>query len=173
MTAVEDIRIAMIVAMASNRVIGRDNQLPWHLPGDLKYFKASTMGKPLLMGRKTFESIGRPLPGRPNLVLSTKPDFSAEGVETFSTIEAALARARQLAAEAGEEELMVIGGGQLYAALLPQAQRLYLTRVEADIEGDAWFPEVDWQQWRELSRDNRPAQGENPYGYSFLLYERK
>ncbi|HDU8493420.1 TPA: type 3 dihydrofolate reductase, partial [Aeromonas hydrophila] len=135
--------ISMIAAMAHDRVIGLDNQMPWHLPADLAHFKRVTLGKPVLMGRKTFESIGRPLPGRRNLVISRNPDYRADGVEVIDSVEAALA----LLAGSDVAELMVIGGGHLYGQLLPRADRLYLTRIDLAVEGDTRFPAFDEGDW--------------------------
>lgn len=162
-------KIAMIAALSSNRVIGRDNALPWHLPEDLRYFKRVTMGKPLLMGRKTFESIGRPLPGRTNIVLSRQPDFQVPGVVAARDPQQALAVARQQQAD----ELMVIGGEAIYRAMLPLAQRLYLTLVHAEVEGDAWFPGIDMADWREVQRQDYPAAGADSPAYSFVVLERR
>jgi dihydrofolate reductase len=164
--------IALIAAMATNRVIGRNNNLPWHLPNDLKYFKQATMGKPIMMGRKTFESIGRPLPGRTNIVITRDQAYSAEGIRVVHSIEEALVLAESIALLDGAEELMVIGGEQLYQAVLPRAQRLYLTHVHAEVEGDAWFPVIDFDQWQELGREDFSADGPNPYDYSFVVYSR-
>jgi dihydrofolate reductase len=165
--------LAMIVAMAQNRVIGRNNQLPWHLPNDLKYFKTTTMGKPVIMGRKTFQSIGRPLPGRTNIVVSRDHTFNAEGVWVAQSVEQALQWAEEAAIDQGVAEMMVIGGAQIYAELLPRVERLYLTQVQAEVEGDSWFPAVNWQQWRETSRQDFQAGGDNPYDYSFQVFQRK
>lgn len=164
--------IALIAAMATNRVIGRNNNLPWHLPNDLKYFKQATMGKPIMMGRKTFESIGRPLPGRTNIVITRDQSYSAEGIRIVHSIDEALALAESIALLDGAKELMVIGGEQLYQAILPRAQRLYLTHVYAEVKGDAWFPVVDFDQWQELGREDFSADGPNPYDYSFVVYNR-
>jgi len=139
--------LCLIAALAQNRVIGRDNQLPWRLPADLKHFKALTLGKPIIMGRKTWDSLGRPLPGRLNLVVSRQPGLQLEGAEVFASLEAAIVRAEQWAHEQGVDELMLIGGAQLYQQALPLAARLYLTRVELSPEGDAWFPEFDAAAW--------------------------
>lgn len=163
------VRIAMIAAMARNRVIGLDNRLPWHLSDDLKRFKQLTLGKPIVMGRKTFDSIGRPLPGRDNLVVSRDPHFHADGVEVFASVGAALERGQALAAASGVDELMVIGGAQLYAQLLLRADRLYLTVIDADIDGDAWFPVFCEDEWREVARDERRAE---TFNYSFRILER-
>lgn len=170
---VEDkkVHIAMIVAMAENRVIGRDNQLPWHLPNDLKHFKATTMGKPVVMGRKTYESIGRPLPGRTNIVVTSNRSFSADGIKVVYSIDEALALAESVALEEGANEVMVIGGAQLYANLLPKVERLYLTLVHAEVEGDALFPALDFSQWRLLKSESFKGEGDNPLDYSFVVYQ--
>lgn len=166
-------RLAVIVAVADNGVIGRDNSLPWHLPEDLRYFRRITMGKPIVMGRKTFESIGRPLPGRTNIVISRNEQFAAPaGVLLAASLDEALVLAGQLADERGVEEAVVIGGAQIYALALPRADRLYLTRVHAAIEGDALLPPVDWTQWTETSRERHAASGDNPHDFSFLVYQR-
>ncbi len=139
--------LCLIAALAENRVIGRDNQLPWHLPADLKHFKAKTLGKPIIMGRKTWDSLGRPLPGRLNLVVSRQAGLQLEGAEVFASLEQAIVRADQWAREQGVDELMLIGGAQLYEQGLAQAVRLYLTRVALQPEGDAWFPAFDEAAW--------------------------
>ena len=166
------ITLSVIVAAAENGVIGRNNALPWHLSEDLRYFKRVTMGKPIVMGRKTFESIGRPLPGRTNIVISRNPCYSAEGVHVVSTLDAALELAESVALIDGAEELMVIGGAQIYADSLPRAGRLYLTEVHAEVDGDAYLPPIDWSQWREMCRERHEAVAPNPYDYSFVVYER-
>lgn len=166
------VTVAMIVAMAQNRVIGRNNELPWHLPNDLKYFKACTMGKPIIMGRKTFESIGRPLPGRSNIVVTRDTQWSAPGVEVVHDLDTALALGNRLAQTAGLEELMVIGGEQIYRACLPRAGVLYVTEVHAEVAGDAYFPEWSVAQWQERHRESFKAGGDNPYDYSFVTYRR-
>jgi dihydrofolate reductase len=170
-------RLAMIVAVAENNIIGRDNDLPWHLPHDLKYFKATTMGKPIVMGRKTYESIGRPLPGRPNIVITRNPDWQvearhAEAVTIVSTVDEALAAAERLAVQAGGEEVMVIGGAEIYRMLFEVADRLYLTRVHAQVEGDASFPLVGDDQWLQVSAEKHLACDQNPFDYSFFVYDR-
>jgi dihydrofolate reductase len=167
------LQIALIAAVANNGVVGRDNQLPWHLPGDLPYFRRITMGKPVVMGRKTWDSIGRPLPGRTNIVISRQPDLELEGARVVDTVEAALALAEAVAEIDGVTELMVIGGAQIYALALPLAQRLYLTEVHAEVTGDARFPDWDRSQWLETSRDRHSAHDSNPYDYSFVVYERR
>ncbi len=157
--------VSMIVAMASGNVIGIENKLPWHLSADLKYFKSVTMGKPIIMGRKTFESIGRPLPGRRNLVITRDTAWSADGVDVFHTPEAALA------AVSGVDEAMVIGGAEIYALLLPFTHKLYVTEVALDVKGDAHFPVIEVGDWRETSRDSFDAEDTQP-AYSFVTYER-
>ncbi|MCQ2028092.1 dihydrofolate reductase [Stutzerimonas zhaodongensis] len=164
--------LAMIAALADNRVIGLDNAMPWHLPADLKHFKAMTLGKPIIMGRKTWDSLGRPLPGRLNLVVSRQPELQLEGAETFKTLDAALVRAEQWAREQGVDELMLIGGAQLYAQALPQAQRLYLTRIDAAPEGDAFFPAFDESEWQRTDAQAHPAEGQTP-GYRFETWLRR
>lgn len=158
--------LSMIVAMASGNVIGIDNKLPWHLSADLKYFKSVTMGKPIIMGRKTFESIGRPLPGRRNLVITRDAAWSADGVEVFHAPKAALAAVSEV------EEAMVIGGAEIYALLLPFADKLYVTEVALDVTGDAHFPEIEAGEWRETGRDGFDAEDAQP-AYSFVTYERR
>jgi dihydrofolate reductase len=165
-------KVSLIVAMAENRVIGRNNQLPWYLPEDLRYFKRVTMGKPVVMGRKTFESIGKPLPGRTNIVVSRNPDFHAEGVRVVKDLMMARAVCESFAIVEGIEEVMVIGGAQIYEQALPMADRLYLTEVHAEVAGDALFPEFDRSQWRELGRQQFLAAEANPYDYSFVILER-
>ncbi|MGN5011352.1 type 3 dihydrofolate reductase [Aeromonas veronii] len=162
-------KISMIAAMAHDRVIGKDNQMPWHLPADLAHFKRVTLGKPVLMGRKTFESIGRPLPGRRNLVISRNPDYQAEGIEVVGSIEAALA----LLAGSSVEELMVIGGGHLYAEMLPSADCLYLTQIDLAVEGDTRFPAFDDGQWQRIACESHPADEKNPHPYSFETWQRR
>lgn len=164
--------LAMIAALADNRVIGLDNKMPWHLPADLKHFKAMTLGKPIIMGRKTWDSLGRPLPGRLNLVVSRQPDLQLEGAETFTSLDAALLRAEQWARGQGVDELMLIGGAQLYAQALPQAQRLYLTRIEASPEGDAFFPAYDEADWARIDSQAHPAEGAAP-AYRFETWQRR
>lgn len=164
--------LAMIAALADKHVIGLDNRMPWHLPADLKHFKAMTLGKPIIMGRKTWDSLGRPLPGRLNLVVSRQPDLQLEGAETFTDLDSALTRAEQWAREQGVDELMLIGGAQLYAQALPQAQRLYLTRIEASPEGDAFFPDYDQAEWHCIDSQAHPAEGDAP-AYRFETLQRR
>ena len=161
--------LALIAACAHDRVIGRDNDMPWHLPADLKHFKAMTLGKPIIMGRKTWDSLGRPLPGRLNLVVSRQSGIQLEGAEVYGRLEDALSRAEEWAREQGVDELMLIGGGQLYAQALPQADRLYLTRIDLEVEGDAFFPE--FSGWECVDRQAHPATGDTP-AYAFEIWER-
>ena len=166
------LRLSVIVAAAQNGVIGHNNALPWHLPRDLAYFKRVTMGKPIVMGRKTFESIGRPLPGRSNIIITRNSDFQAEGIKVVSSLEEALKLAADIALIDGVEELVVIGGAQIYRAAIPRADRLYITEVHADVPGDTHLPAIDWSQWREVARERHKAEGANPYDYSFVVYDR-
>jgi len=145
--------IALIAAVARNGVIGRDNQLPWRLPGELKYFKAVTLGKPVVMGRKTFQSLGKPLPGRTNIIVTRDKNFSAEDVVIVDSIDAALQQADVIAQRDGVAEIMVIGGADIYRQTLPLAAVLYLTEVQADVDGDAFFPAVDFSQWQQQRRE--------------------
>lgn len=165
-------KVSLIVAMAENRVIGRNNNLPWYLPNDLKYFKQATMGKPIIMGRKTYDSIGKPLPGRPNIVITRNVDFTAEGITVVNSLADALDQAEDLAFINGAEEVMVIGGAQIYTEALRKADRLYLTEVHAEVEGDAHFPEFDQADWQEQAREDFEAQAPNPYNYSFVVYDK-
>lgn len=166
-------KLAMMWAMSRNRTIGRKNGLPWHLPEDLKYFKRVTMGKPIIMGRKTWESIGRPLPGRCNIVITRDRAYRAEGIKVVGSLEEAISLAESVALIDGAEEAVVIGGAQIYALALPLAQRLYMTQVHAEVEGDAFFPQFDLTQWDELGRDDFSASGPNPYDYSFVVLDRQ
>ena len=165
-------QLALIVAQSQNRVIGRNNALPWHLSEDLKYFKAVTMGKVIIMGRKTYESIGRPLPGRTNLVVSRDPDYRVDGVTVVNSLEQAIAQAQAISEINGADEALVIGGANLYEQALPQIDRLYLTQVHASVCGDAYFPALEPDQWRESSRQDFSAVEPNPYDYSFIVLER-
>ncbi|HWV11363.1 MAG TPA: dihydrofolate reductase [Pseudomonas sp.] len=164
--------LCLIAALADNRVIGRDNQLPWHLPADLKHFKALTLGKPIIMGRKTWDSLGRPLPGRLNLVVSRQAGLQLEGAEVFSSLDDAVLRADAWAREAGVDELMLIGGAQLYEQGLTSGDRLYLTRVALQPEGDAHFPAFDETQWQRTATEEHAAQDDTP-GYCYETWERR
>lgn len=164
--------LCLIAALAQNRVIGSNNQLPWHLPADLKHFKALTLGKPIIMGRKTWDSLGRPLPGRLNLVVSRQADLQLTGAEVFSSLAAAIARADEWAAAEGVDELMLIGGAQLYEQALALAERMYLTRVGLTPEGDAWFPEFEGPQWHLASEVARAAADDVP-AYAYQVWQRQ
>ncbi|WP_300411946.1 dihydrofolate reductase [uncultured Alcanivorax sp.] len=166
-------RLSLMVAKASNRVIGRNNKLPWYLPNDLKYFKQVTFGKPVIMGRKTWDSLGKPLPGRTNIVITRQAGFQAEGAKVVATLDEAVTLAENVAFIEGQDEAVVMGGAEIYALALPQADRLYLTEVHAEVDGDTWFPEYDTSEWKEIGREDFPAEGPNPYDYSFVVYERK
>lgn len=158
--------ISLIAAIDRNRAIGRDGAMPWHLPDDLKRFKQLTLGKPVLMGRKTALAIGRALPGRRNLVLTRSGAAPFAGQETVASLDAAIA-------EAGDMELCVIGGGEVYALALPRATRLHLTRVDCAAENaDAFFPDLDWPQWREIERKHHAADVRHEFAFDFVDYER-
>ncbi|MEL7045590.1 MAG: dihydrofolate reductase [Pseudomonadota bacterium] len=166
------VSLAAIVAAADNNVIGRDNALPWDLPADLAYFRRRTMGKPILMGRRTFESIGRPLPGRSNIVITRNENYEAEGMRVVASVEEALELAEQIALIEGSEEMVVIGGAEIYALAMPRLDTLYLTRVHAEPAGDAWLPEIDWDSWEEREREEYAAAGAHP-AHTFLTYTRR
>jgi len=159
--------ITLIAALDRNGLIGAGNALPWHLPADLQHFKRLTLGKPILMGRRTFDSIGRPLPGRHNIVVSRDPEFRPEGCTVADSIDAALAAADDAT------EVMVIGGASFYEQLLPRATRLYLTRIDAVFDGDAWFPEIDADDWIEVTSEMHAGDDRNTHGYSFVTLERR
>ncbi len=152
--------------MDRNHLIGNKNKLPWHLPADFAHFKSVTMGKPIVMGRKTYESIGKPLPGRTNIVLSRNPDSRFEGVVCVGSFEDAMS------VVSDAEEIMIIGGSTIYEMLLPQVNRMYLTYVDAGFEGDAWFPKFDGKQWRETETVTRLADEKNSYACRFVTLEK-
>lgn len=162
-------RISLIVAMDDNGVIGHEGGMPWHLPADLRHFRQHTMGKPILMGRRTFESIGRPLPDRDNLVLTRRGDFRADGVRRVGDLEAGIA----LAAGEGAAELMVIGGAQVYGLALPRADRLLITRIDGTYPGDTWFPALDPDAWETVADDYQAADDRNPVACRFLDLRRR
>ena len=165
-------RIALICAMARNRVIGCGNALPWRLPADLKHFRELTTGHALLMGRKTFESLGRPLPNRTNIVVTRQRDYAPVGALIAHSLDAGLALAAQHVSPASPE-VFVIGGENLYAQMLPRADRLYITQIDAEVEGDAWFPLFDPEAWHERERHAQPVDDKNPYACVFTVLERK
>lgn len=152
--------------MDNNRLIGKDNDLPWHLPADLQHFKAVTMSKPILMGRKTYDSIGRALPGRQNIVL-TRGDAEIEGVTVVNSIDQALA------AVGDAEEVMVIGGSSIYELVLPKVQRMYLSFVDGEFEGDAWFPEFDENEWEIIEEQTQAPDDKNTHACRFVTYQRR
>lgn len=158
--------ISLIAALATDRVIGMENAMPWHLPGDLAWFKRNTLNKPVIMGRKTFESIGRPLPGRLNIVISSKPG-EHEGVTWVTSVDAALAAAD------GVEEVMVMGGGRVYEQFLPKANRLYLTHIDAEVEGDTHFPDYEPDDWESTFSEFHDADEQNSHGYCFEILDRR
>ena len=160
-------RVSLIAALAQNRVIGIANRLPWKLPEDLAHFKALTLGHPILMGRKTFESLGRPLPGRRNIVITRNADYQPAGCETVTSLPAAI----DLCQEA--EEIFFIGGAELYKQVLPQVDRLYLTEVQIEAQGDAWFPEFDRDMFCEINRESQMGEKGDPLRFDFVVYERR
>jgi dihydrofolate reductase len=159
--------ISVIAALAKNRVIGIENRLPWRLPEDLAHFKALTLNHPILMGRKTFESLGRPLPGRTNIVITRNPGYRPEGCRVADSIPAALALC------AAADEVFFIGGAELYAQAIPFADRLYLTEVDIEAEGDAWFPRYDRSAYREVSRESHIGEKGDALAFDFVVYERR
>jgi dihydrofolate reductase len=167
------VRIAFVVAAAENGIIGRNGQLPWRLPSDLKRFRKLTLGKPMIMGRKTYESIGKPLDGRDNIVVTRQTGFSPPGVRVVSSVEQAFALGRELAAGRGVDEVMVIGGAEVYRMALPRAERLYLTLVHAEPEGDARFRGPDPQQWRETAREPMPQGPNDQFSAEFIVLDRQ
>ena len=158
-------RLAIVAALSRNGVIGRGNRLPWHLPDDLRHFKRLTLGRPIVMGRRTFESLPGLLPDRTHVVLTRDPAYVAEGAVVVHSLGEAIAAT-------GADEVLVVGGAELYAQALPLASRLYLTRVDAEVEGDAHFPPVDWRQWREVAREEHGADTRHAHPFAFVTLER-
>lgn len=161
-------KISLIAAMAKDRVIGKDNDMPWHLPADLKHFKKVTLGKPVIMGRRTFESIGRPLPGRKNIVITRNQQWTHEGVEVVSSTELAMSLVE------GVDEVMIIGGGKIYEQFLPQADILYLTFIDLDVDGDTRFP--DWTTigaWQQVESESHKPDENNSLAYEFVRFDKK
>ncbi len=165
--------ISLVVAVSENNMIGDstapNHAIPWNLPNDMQFFREVTKGKPMIMGRKTLEMIGRVLPGRRSIVVTRQESLLFPGAERAGSMEEAI----DLAGENDPEEICVIGGGEIYRQALPFAQRMYLTRVHATVEGDTTFPELDVQEWREVKREEHPADAEHQYAYTFLVYERR
>jgi len=160
-------KISIISAMDKKQLIGKDNGLPWRIPADLQFFKRVTMGKPVIMGRKTFESIGRPLPGRQNIVITRDQDYVVEGCDVVNSTVDALTIAGDV------DEVMVIGGANVYQQFIGQADNLYMTRVQGEFEGDAWFPEIDFKEWVLAENEDHQADEKNECDYSFQVYKRK
>nr|AIA15609.1 Dihydrofolate reductase [uncultured bacterium] len=158
--------LSYIFAMDRNRVIGNENKLPWHLPADLKFFKKTTMGHPILMGRKTYESIGKPLPGRQNIVLTRSADYEADGCDIVHTAPEAIARFGE------SEEAFVIGGAELFHLFMPYADKMYITRIDHSFEGDTFFPEIREEEWRLIHVEQGVRDEQNPYAYRFEIYEK-
>ena len=159
--------VSLVVAASTNNVIGRDGGLPWHLPDDLRHFKRITTGKPVIMGRRTCDSIGRPLPDRHNIVMTRDPGYVAEGCDVVSSV----AEALDVAGDANE--VMVIGGGQVYRDFLPRADRIYMTRVQAEVQGDAFFPGIDGNGWRLVSVEHHAADEKHEYPFEMMVFERR
>lgn len=159
--------ISLIVAVSRNGVIGKKNKLPWHLSSDLKRFKEITMGKPVIMGRKTFESIGKPLPGRLNIILTCKKEFQDNEVKIAGSVEDALSLVDD------HKEVMIIGGDSVYRQFLPIVSRIYLTLIEAEIEGDSFFPDINQDDWIEIFREQHSQDDKNDHSYTFLVYEKR
>ncbi len=164
-------RLSLIWAMTENRAIGRDNALPWRLPDEMAHFKRTTIGKPVIMGRKQFQAMGKPLPKRANIVLSRNMQFTADGATVVRTLDEAIDCARKQAA--GADEIMVIGGAEIYALALPRAARLYFTLIHAEIDGDTFFPSFDVAQWQEISREQHLADTRHAYAYTVTVLERR
>lgn len=165
-------KITLVAAIARNNVIGKDNRLLWRIKADLRHFRELTLGKPVIMGRKTFQSIGKPLPGRDNIVVTRDAAFAAEGVTVVASLHEAFAAARRLAAERGVQEIMVAGGGDIYAQTIGMADRLHMTEVDLDIDGDALFPAIDRKVWREKRRVAQPKGPDDDAAYAFVDYVR-
>ncbi len=159
--------ISLIAAIGKNRVIGNKNSLPWSLPADMKHFKELTTGKPVIMGRKTFESIKKPLPNRTNIIITHDPNYKAEGCIIAHSLDDALKAAEN------QKEVMIIGGSQIYKEFLPKADKLYLTLIDADFDGDAYFPEYEIEEWKETAYEEHERDKDNPYNYTFLVLTRK
>ena len=160
--------ISLVVAASENNVIGKDNRLLWHLPNDMKFFKNTTWGMPVIMGRKTFESLGKPLTGRTNIVMTRDKEWTAQG----TTVSPSMEEAMKAAAETDAKEVFVIGGGEIFKQILPQANRVYLTRVHTQLEGDAFFPELPAKEWKLLSQLDFTADAKHAYAYSFQVWQR-
>jgi dihydrofolate reductase len=165
------LRLSLLVAMAKNRVIGRDNKLPWHLPADLKHFKYLTMGQTIVMGRKTYESIGKPLPCRVNIIITRQAGYEVPGATVVSTIDDALLMCEKIRSINGEN--FIIGGEELYRQTLKMCQRIYITEIQRDFEGDVYFPEVDPNEWEETQRHKHISENDTNLEYHFVVLDRK
>lgn len=166
-------KLSLICAMDENMVIGKNNSLPWHLPEDLKYFKRTTMGKCIIMGRKTYESIGRPLPGRTNIIVTRSRDYEVENARVVDCLTDAIELAETVSYIDGAEEAFIIGGAELYRHALPFVDRMHLTMVHAEVEGDTYFPDFDVAEWQEVSKEHFDPDEANPYAYSICVFERR
>ena len=166
-------QLALIWAMTNNRVIGKDNGLPWRLPDDMRHFMNTTRGQPVIMGRRTFESMSRPLPGRANIVLTTRADYAREGIDVAGDFNSALDTAGQRILSAAGDTAFVIGGARVYELALPVAHRLFVTWIDAEVEGDTWFPEVEWSLWEEVSAESHEADANHDYPFRIATYIRK
>ena len=167
-TTSNPIKLSMIAAMGKNRIIGKDNDMPWHLPADLQHFKKTTLGSPIIMGRKTYDSIGRPLPGRLNIILSRNTDLEIEGCSVVNSLDEAIA----LAQEETSDEVFITGGAHLYNKFLKEADRLYITLIDEEFEGDTYFPDYTQLKWLEVSREDHLSDKKNIYDYSFITLDR-
>lgn len=172
-TAESDIKVSLVVAMAANRVIGRGSELPWHLPDDLRHFRALTMGKPIVMGRLTWDSIGRPLPGRTSIVVSRQPDLTIDGAMVCVDLPGAVAAAREIAERDGMPELMIIGGAQIYTAALEFAQCIYLTEVLSEVDGDIFFPEINPDHWETVEVGETLEDAASGLQYRYIVLKRR
>jgi dihydrofolate reductase len=159
--------ISLLVAMDNNRTIGKNNDLPWYLPADLKYFKKVTMGHPIVMGRKTYESIGRPLPGRENIIITRDKSYDIESAQVVHSIQEAIDVTKD------EDEVFVIGGAEIFKQYMPDSDRLYITQIEHDFDGDTFFPEINYAEWKIISKEKGIKDEKNPYDYYFMIYDRK
>lgn len=162
-------KISAIVAASKNWVIGKDNEIPWYVPNDLRYFRRMTLGHHIILGRKNYESIGKPLPKRTNLIISRDTNFEAPGCHVFNSIDEAI----KFAKKNKEDELFICGGGQIYIQTMDKVDKLYFTEIEAVIEGDVYFPEIDPSEWELISTERNQADDRHEYGYNFMIYERK
>jgi len=167
------VKIAMIAAVARNGVIGNEQDIPWRIPSDFAFFKRTTMGKPMVMGRKQYETVGKPLPGRTNIIVTRDPDFRAEGTVVVHTLDEALRRAAEIAARDGVNEVMIIGGGTIYEQLMPRADRLYISHVDLEPEGNVHFPPIEPELWRVVEEPEVASDPRDAAQYRVKVYERR